>query len=71
MVAEAHRPRWRSKDVVQAMARSQLAADHARPTRQQGRVAHDQLRARAADPVAARDYLLRTSMIDSLREVTR
>jgi 2-polyprenyl-6-methoxyphenol hydroxylase-like FAD-dependent oxidoreductase len=35
------------------------------------RVLHDQLRARAADPVAARDYLLRTSMIDSLREVSR
>ncbi len=35
------------------------------------KVVHDQLRARAADPVAARDYLLRTSMIDSLREVTR
>ena len=29
---------------------------------------HDKLRALAADPVAARDYLLRTSMIDSLRE---
>lgn len=31
---------------------------------------HDDLRALAADPVAARDYLLRTSMIDSLRERT-
>ena len=29
---------------------------------------HAELRALAADPVAARDYLLRTSMIDSLRE---
>ncbi len=35
------------------------------------KVVHDQLRARAADPSAARDYLLRTSMIDSLRVVTR
>ncbi len=32
---------------------------------------HDALRARAADPGAARDYLLRTSMIDSLRVVSR
>ena len=31
---------------------------------------HDDLRALAADPVAARDHLLRTSMIDSLRERT-
>ncbi len=29
---------------------------------------HAELRALASDPVAARDYLLRTSMIDSLRE---
>ena len=29
---------------------------------------HDELRALAADPVAERNYLLRTSMIDSLRE---
>jgi 3-(3-hydroxy-phenyl)propionate hydroxylase len=35
------------------------------------RLVHDQLRARAADPVIARDYLLKTSMIDSLREVAR
>jgi 2-polyprenyl-6-methoxyphenol hydroxylase-like FAD-dependent oxidoreductase len=34
------------------------------------RAHHDVLRALAADPVAARDYLLRTSMIDSLRERT-
>ena len=34
------------------------------------RAHHDELRALAADPVAARDYLLRTSMIDSLRERT-
>ena len=32
---------------------------------------HAELRALAADPVAARDYLLRTSMIDSLRERDR
>ncbi len=32
---------------------------------------HDDLRALAADPVAARTYLLRTSMIDSLRESAR
>ncbi len=37
----------------------------------QRRAVHDQLRARAADPVAARDYLLKTSMIDSLRVVAR
>ena len=30
----------------------------------------DELRALAADPVAARTYLLRSSMISSLREVT-
>ena len=32
---------------------------------------HEELRARAADPVRMRDYLLTTSMIDSLRTVTR
>ena len=32
---------------------------------------HQELRERAADPVKARDYLLTTSMIDSLRTVVR
>jgi 2-polyprenyl-6-methoxyphenol hydroxylase-like FAD-dependent oxidoreductase len=35
------------------------------------RALHDELRERAADPAKARDYLLRTSMIDSLRTVAR
>ena len=42
----------------------------ASPTPTARRAHHDELRALAADPVAARDYLLRTSMIDSLRERT-
>lgn len=32
---------------------------------------HDELRERASDPAKARDYLLKTSMIDSLRGVAR
>ena len=60
--------RWRRR--TSRRSPTTTGSSCASPTRPRATAHHDQLRALAADPVAARDYLLRTSMIDSLRERT-
>lgn len=66
----AARRRWVATDYVKTQTHGNWEQIRERDPLARQRL-HDELRARAADPVKARDYLLTTSMIDSLRTVVR
>jgi 2-polyprenyl-6-methoxyphenol hydroxylase-like FAD-dependent oxidoreductase len=66
----ARHRRWVATDYVQAHTHGNWEQIRERDPLARERL-HQQLRERAADPVKARDYLLTTSMIDSLRTVAR
>jgi len=65
----AHR-RWVATDFVKTQTHGNWEQIRERDPVARERL-HAELRERAADPVRARDYLLTTSMIDSLRTVVR
>ncbi len=66
----AARRRWVATDYVKTQTHGNW--EQIRERDPEARAAlHEVLRARGADPVAMRDYLLTTSMIDSLRTVVR
>jgi 3-(3-hydroxy-phenyl)propionate hydroxylase len=66
----AARRRWVATDYVQTQTHGNWEQIRQRDPAARERL-HAQLRDRAADPAKARDYLLTTSMIDSLRTVVR
>lgn len=66
----ARHRRWVATDYVQAHTHGNWEQIRESDPQARERL-HQQLRDRAADPVKARDYLLTTSMIDSLRTVVR
>jgi 3-(3-hydroxy-phenyl)propionate hydroxylase len=66
----AARRRWVATDYVKTQTHGNWEQIRERDP-QARRQLHDELRARAADPVRMRDFLLTSSMIDSLRTVAR
>ena len=66
----ARHRRWVATDFVKAHTHGNWEQIRERDPVARERL-HTELRERAADPVKARDYLLTTSMIDSLRTVVR
>lgn len=66
----ARHRRWVATDYVKAHTHGNWEQIRERDPVARERL-HQELRERAADPVKARDYLLTTSMIDSLRTVVR
>jgi 3-(3-hydroxy-phenyl)propionate hydroxylase len=70
LTAVADRRRWVATDYVKTQTHGNWEQIRERDPVARERL-HAELRERAADPVKARDYLLTTSMIDSLRTVVR